>query len=196
MIVLHVICPASREIIFPGHGPGKNAASGRQEEEILMDECLLEKFYQTWYHELIRWCSNMTGDMGLAEDLVQEAFLRAISHLPLLETLSEKQQRAWFYRTVKNLYLDRKRHERYETVAQTPPQSGQDMEEYAMIDWAQLLDSLPGDEGALFVMRYLEGYTSAELGEFFGLPPGTVRSRLSDARKHLKAALKVNLRCL
>ena len=102
-----------------------------------MDECLLEKFYQTWYHELIRWCSNMTGDMGLAEDLVQEAFLRAISHLPLLETLSEKQQRAWFYRTVKNLYLDRKRHERYETVAQTPPQSGQDMEEYAMIDWAQ-----------------------------------------------------------
>lgn len=66
-----------------------------------MDECLLEKFYQTWYHELIRWCSHMAGDRDLAEDLVQEAFLRAISHLPLLETLSEKQQRAWFYRTVK-----------------------------------------------------------------------------------------------
>ena len=41
-------------------------------------------------------------------------------------------------------------------------------------------------------MRYVEGYTSAELGEFFGLPPGTVRSRLSDARKHLKNALKAN----
>lgn len=61
-----------------------------------------------------------------------------------------------------------------------------------MIDWEQLLNGLPGDEGVLFVMRYLEGYTSKELGEFFGLPPGTVRSRLSDARKHLKTALKAN----
>ena len=158
-----------------------------------MDECLLEKFYRTWYHELICWCGHMTKDTGLAEDLVQEAFLRAISHLPLLETLSEKQQRAWFYRAAKNLYLDRKRHERYETVAQPPLPAGRDMEDYARIDWEQLLNGLPGDEGVLFVMRYLEGYTSAELGEFFGLPAGTVRSRLSDARKHLKAALKANL---
>lgn len=158
-----------------------------------MGECLLEKFYQTWYHELIRWCGHMTKDTGLAEDLVQEAFLRAISHLPLLETLSEKQQRAWFYRTVRNLHLDQKRHERYETVAQPPLPSGQNTEEYARIDWEQLLNGLPGDEGVLFVMRYLEGYTSAELGEFFGLPSGTVRSRLSDARRHLKAALKANL---
>ena len=157
-----------------------------------MDECLLEKFYQAWYQELIRWCSRMAEDTELAEDLVQEAFLRAIFHLSLLETLSEKQQRAWFYRTVKNLFLDRKRHERYETVAQTPQQSGQDMGEYAMIDWEQLLNGLPGDEGVLFLMRYVEGYTSAELGEFFGLPPVTVRSRLSDARKHLKNALKAN----
>ena len=168
------------------------AACRRQEEEFPMDECLLEKFYQAWYQALIRWCSRMAEDTELAEDLVQEAFLRAIFHLSLLETLSEKQQRAWFYRTVKNLFLDRKRHERYETVAQTPQQSGQDMGEYAMIDWEQLLNGLPGDEGVLFLMRYVEGYTSAELGEFFGLPPGTVRSRLSDARKHLKNALKAN----
>ena len=134
----------------------------------------------------------MTQDPVLAEDLVQEAFLRAMDHLTVLENLSETQQKVWFYRTMKNLYLDRKRHERYETVAQPLLQSGQDTEEYAMIDWEQLLNGLPGDEGVLFVMRYLEGYTSKELGEFFGLPPGTVRFRLSDARKHLKTALKAN----
>ncbi|HJC57708.1 MAG TPA: hypothetical protein H9700_10145 [Candidatus Eisenbergiella intestinipullorum] len=39
-------------------------------------------------------------------------------------------------------------------------------------------------------MRYPEGYTSKELGAFFDLLPGTVRSRLSDTRKHLRAALK------
>ena len=56
----------------------ENAACRRQEEEFPMDECLLEKFYQTWYHELIRWCSHMAGDRDLAEDLVQEA--NVISH--------------------------------------------------------------------------------------------------------------------
>ena len=56
--------------------------------------------------------------------------------------------------------------------------------------FGSLLDSLPGQEGVLFALRYLDGYTSAELGKLFGLPPGTVRSKLSLARKHLKDALK------
>ena len=151
---------------------------------------MIEQLYQACRQELIRWCAGMTGDRSLAEDLVQEAFLRAIFHQSLLDGLSEEQQRAWLYRTVKNLYLDRKRHERYETVSEPLYAEGREAAEYAMIDWEQLLNGLPGNEGVLFVMRYLEGHTSAELGEFFGLPPGTVRSRLSDARKHLKTALK------
>ena len=53
-----------------------------------MDERKIEKLYRTWYHELIRWCGRMTGDLSLAEDLVQEAFLRAIPHLSRLGSLS------------------------------------------------------------------------------------------------------------
>ena len=34
-------------------------------------------------------------------------------------------------------------------------------------------------------MRYIEGYNSTELGEIFDLPPSTVRSRLSSARKKM-----------
>ena len=132
----------------------------------------------------------MTGDLSVSEDLVQEAFLRAISNQALLEGLSEAQRRAWLYRTVKNQYLDRLRHARFETAAESLPESLRRSPEYDRIDWEQLLDSLPGQEGVLFALRYLEGYTSAELGKLFGLPPGTVRSKLSLARKHLKDALK------
>ena len=151
---------------------------------------MLEQLYQRYHRELLRWCQSMTGDPSVSEDLVQEAFLRAISNQALLEGLSEAQRRAWLYRTVKNQYLDRLRHARFETAAESLPESLRRSPEYDRIDWEQLLDSLPGQEGVLFALRYLEGYTSAELGKLFGLPPGTVRSKLSLARKHLKDALK------
>ena len=151
---------------------------------------MLEQLYQRYHRELLRWCQSMTGDPSVSEDLVQEAFLRAMSNQALLEGLSEAQRRAWLYRTVKNQYLDRLRHARFETAAESLPESLRRSPEYDRIDWEQLLDSLPGQEGVLFALRYLEGYTSAELGKLFGLPPGTVRSKLSLARKHLKDALK------
>lgn len=152
---------------------------------------MLEQFYRSRRAELIGWCSVMTQDLVLAEDLVQEAFLRAMDHLTVLENLSETQQRAWFYRTIKNLYLDRVRHGRFESVYEDLPESIEKIPEYNGIDWGILLGRLPGNEGIFFCMRYLEGYTSREIGELFHMPPGTVRAQLSLARKHLKEALKL-----
>lgn len=108
-----------------------------KEELYAMDHpniSVIEECHRTCCPELTGWCRRMTGDPVLAEDLVQEAFLRSLLHLPLLESLTEKQSRAWFYRTVKNLFLDRKRHERYKTVAETLPQAVRDAEEYDMTD--------------------------------------------------------------
>ena len=151
---------------------------------------MIERFYAQYHDELTGWCRSMTGDPALAEDLVQEAFLRGLLNSALLQTFPERQLRAWFYRTIRNLYLDRLRHARFETLPDTVPETGHLSEEYARIDWQQLLDSLPGEEGMLFGLRYLSGYTSREIGDFLGIPPGTVRARLSLAKKHLQAALK------
>ena len=98
------------------------------------------------------------------------------------------------YRTIKNLYIDRKRREAFETVVDQLPEEGQDETQYARIDDALLLSLLAEDEKTLFVLRYLEGYNSAELGKLFGLPAGTVRSKLSSARKHLRQMLEENAR--
>ena len=54
----------------------------------------------------------------------------------------------------------------------------------------QLLEQLPEQEGVLFAMRYFQGYNSRELGQMFGLPEGTVRSKLLLARKHLRKLLE------
>ncbi len=153
---------------------------------------MIDELYGALHQELTKWCVSMTGSVTLAEDLVQEAFLRALINAGLLEELSPGRRRAWMYRTIKNLYIDRKRREAFETVVDQLPEEGQDETQYARIDDALLLSLLAEDEKILFVLRYLEGYNSAELGKLFGLPAGTVRSKLSGARKHLRQMLEEN----
>ena len=103
--------------------------------------------------------------------------------------IEEKQRRSWLYRTVRNLHIDQLRHTSKETIVDELPESRKESEEMTAIEWENLLNSLPDMEGVLFTMRYLQGYNSKQIGEIFSIPPGTVRSKLSSARKHLQDAL-------
>lgn len=155
-----------------------------------MDIKMINELYEKYHQELVGWCQSMTENQATAQELVQEAFLRAMLNEELLSMLNDKQQRAWLYRTVKNIYIDRIRHTRRETVVEELPMTQKEQEEMTAVEWENLLNSLPDMEGLLFTMRYLQGYNSKQIGEMFHLPPGTVRSKLSSARKHLKDALR------
>lgn len=147
---------------------------------------MIEHLYQEFSKELLAWCRNMAGKGELAEDLVQEGYVRAMNHEDVLANLNQRQQRAWLYRTIRNLYVDYVRHGAFETTAETLPETAQETGEYTEIDCFQMLNILPDEDRLLFVMRYLEGYTSAEIGNLFQLPDSTVRSRLALARKRLR----------
>lgn len=149
-------------------------------------QMMIEHLYETYHLELVNWCQLMTNNFQTAEELVQEAFLRAMVHENLLETLNEKQCRSWLYRTIKNLYVDRIRHEHREMIVEDLPEDKKESEEIRAVEWENLLDSLPDLERLLFTMRYLEGYTSNQIGEMLSLPAGTVRFKLSLARKYLR----------
>lgn len=153
---------------------------------------MIEELYRKYGRELVGWCRSMTGDLHTAEELVQEAFLRAMLHEDVLDGLQEQQRRSWLYRTVKNLYVDRVRHRSRETMVDEFPQQADaemDSEKMLLLEWEDLLGTLPEPEGLIFSLRYLEGYNSRQIGEFLSLPPGTVRARLSLARQHLKELL-------
>lgn len=150
---------------------------------------MIETLYEAYYKELTGWCRTMTGNQSLSEELVQEAFMRALLNQELLEGLKEEQCRAWLYRTVKNLYVDTIRQSRRECVVETIPEQVAEAPEITEVEWQELIAALPEEEGLLFTMRYLQGYNSKQLGEFFDMPPGTVRSKLSSARKHLRDAI-------
>lgn len=150
----------------------------------------IEELYAVFYDELFSWCSAMCGDEMLAEDLVQEGFARAIINAKTLMPLHQNQQRAWLYRTIKNMYLNHIRHSVFESIAEDVPETADVADEYEKSDVAQFLTILPDMERTLFDMRYFKGYTSTELSQIFNMPAGTVRSKLSSARKKLKNIIR------
>lgn len=146
---------------------------------------MVERLYEQYYKELVGWCTSMTQNAATAEDLVQEAFYRALQHEKEFGGMDEMQGRAWLYRTIKNLYVDRLRRGRYETIMEDLPEGEKD-NDYDDFENEQLLLALPEEERKIFAMRYMEGYNSTELGEIFQMPPATVRMRLASARRRLQ----------
>lgn len=83
----------------------------------------------------------MTQNESAAEDLVQEAFYRALHHTQELDGMDLAQGRAWLYRTVKNLFVDRFRRERREAVMAELPEEAR-YTDYGELENAQLLSGL------------------------------------------------------
>lgn len=149
----------------------------------------IEQIYRERYRELTSWCGLMCGDSHLAQELVQEAFLRALPNESLLVSMESDKQRAWLYRTVKNLYIDHVRRKSRITYPEEVPEPTQHEPRYLEEEWRVLLETLPEPEQTLFRKRYLEGYNATELSGMFGMPPGTIRARLSRARGILRSML-------
>lgn len=147
----------------------------------------LEELYGKFYKEILAYCAAMTKSAAAAEDLVQETYLRAMTHWGDLEDLSRGQCRAWLYKTARNLFIDQARKQSRETPADEEQLAlASFQEDLSQAAVAQLIGRLPEGEKALFTMRYFEGYSARELGEIFVLPPATVRSRLASAKRRLR----------
>ena len=149
-----------------------------------------EELYEQYDKELLRYASGLCRDSEQAQDLVQETFVKALQSGGALEDLGPSQQRAWLYKTLKNLFFDRCRRARLENAYLQSQQAETAYWEPGIQETenAMLLALLSAEDRALFHLRYSEGYNASELAEMFHLPPGTIRARLSRSRALLKKA--------
>ena len=134
------------------------------------------------------------ADPELARDLLQETFLRVWRRLPEVGSLAGDQQRAWIFTVARNLAIDsyragasRRAAEARETTVAGPDLEAEYSERLAQLDAA--IRELPEEQRVILSMATAGGLTSREIGEALGEPAGTVRYRLSQARKQLAAAL-------
>ena len=150
-----------------------------------------EELYEDHYQELVAYGTRISGSKELAEDLTQETFVKALMNADTVMDLSPSKQRAWLYRTFKNLFFDRCRRAVLEN-AYTQNLRSEYAEDRGIqeVENAMVLQSISPQDRAMFQLRYFDGYSAEEIAQMMHLPPGTVRSKLSRCRKYLKQNLE------
>src|SRR6266850_308075 len=130
---------------------------------------------------------SILGNAADAEDVAQEAFLRAYQKFGSLR--EAEKFRGWVNRIVFRLALNRQRGHRRRLTRDT---AWQITETRAMVDGAKgaeqqiMLDKLR----SVLQLSLVEEMDATDVGAMLGIPAGTVRSRLHTARKLLLEVMK------
>ena len=138
---------------------------------------------------------GILGQVEDAEDLVQDAFVKALERIDRLRPGSRFGP--WFYRLLKNEALNRRRwraRRETEPLSESAPASGASPAAEAERSGLRrrlraLLDRLPEAQATVVVMHDVEGFSHAEIARALGIPEGTSRSHLHHARKRLRGWL-------
>ncbi|MCA9775043.1 MAG: RNA polymerase sigma factor [Myxococcales bacterium] len=134
------------------------------------------------------------GDEAAAEDVVQDAFVRAFEALGRFR--EESTLETWFYRI---LVRQAHNHRRWRRVRElwggvgdadaADPRARGPGDPALRRRIAGALDGLSRPQREAFVLVHLEGFTTAETAGLMGKPEGTVKSHLHRALKGLRAQL-------
>lgn len=155
-----------------------------------MDEEITE-FIRSRHASLLRRAFLLTGDAGLAQDLVQDSLARlwlSWSRRPV------ENPDAYVARVMVNASISawRKRR-RVQTVAEIDagmvavPDGAEASAEHDRV-WAALVQ-LPARQRAILVLRYYEDLSEAEICQALSISPGTVRSQTFKARQTLRQVM-------
>jgi RNA polymerase sigma factor (sigma-70 family) len=156
-------------------------------EEIELDEALRRAGPR-----LKRYAVRRLYDEHEAEEVVQEALLRAFQHRHLLAT--EDDLMAWLTVVTGRLVIDRLRvRGRSTPVAEVPPASRASRDTADVVvarDEARIaldaLEAMPGRQASVLWAREVEGLSYDEIGDRFAMSEPSVRSLLHRARRTLR----------
>jgi RNA polymerase sigma-70 factor (ECF subfamily) len=151
---------------------------------------LVMRYRKLAIHVAYRVC----GDAALAEDVAQDAFVRVWSRLS--EFRPDGNFKAWLMRITTNTAIDAVRRRRPQVdiedlplqAPEQEPESAALSSERADVVRAALM-RLPVHSRTILVLREYQSLSYQEIADLLEVPLGTVKSRLSDARRRLKAEL-------
>jgi RNA polymerase sigma-70 factor (ECF subfamily) len=158
-----------------------------------------------WGASLFRFVRRMLGSDADAEDICQEAFLKAYVNIRRLR--EPEKFRAWLHHIALNLCRDwhrsprgrertiayeegfAERLPRAETRAPTAPDREMERADLAR-ELSAVLDKLSLEQRTAILLREYQGFTTEEIAEITGVPAATVRTRVFYGLKSIRRTLQ------
>ncbi|MCY9006577.1 RNA polymerase sigma factor SigW [Peribacillus frigoritolerans] len=151
-------------------------------------------------------CFRMLGNRQEAEDLAQEAFVRAYVNIRSFNITMKFS--TWLYRIATNLCIDRLRKKKpdyyldaevagteglnmYSQIASDMAKPEEEVESLELQETIQVeIIKLPEKYRSVIVLKYIEELSLKEISEILDLPVGTVKTRIHRGREALRKQLR------
>ncbi|WP_369809941.1 RNA polymerase sigma factor SigW [Gracilibacillus caseinilyticus] len=184
------------------------------EEKIKQNIKLVKKGDQSAFEDIVAFyqnkvyaiCFRMIGNKHEAEDIAQEAFIRAYLNIQSYD--ENRKFSTWLYRIATNLTIDRIRKKKPDfyldaeikgtdglnMYAQLPAEEAlpdQEVESLEMQSYIQNeIMQLPAKYRSIIALRFIDELSLKEISEILEIPVGTVKTRIHRGREALRKRLR------
>jgi RNA polymerase sigma-70 factor (ECF subfamily) len=145
----------------------------------LLDEMTFEAMVDTYQHRIYGFALNLCGNPADAEEIAQEAFLRAHR---ALAGYSEDRRRdlkwsSWLHQIALNVFRNRirSRSQRPMVALESVPEPSHNGHQ-ASSELRSLVSALPRRYREAIVLRHVQGFSYAEMAVMLARPEGTLKS--------------------
>jgi RNA polymerase sigma-70 factor (ECF subfamily) len=148
-----------------------------------------ERVVSVFHPDMYRYEAWLCRDPGIAEEVVQEALLRAWKSLDALR--DDAAAKPWLLTIVRRenaRFFERKRLDTVDIDGLTPAQAAMlaEKEDPNIAEMREAIFRLDDDYREPLVLQVLMGHSTKEIAELMGIKPGAVLTRLHRARIKLK----------
>ena len=153
----------------------------------------LERLYRDRFVGLKRALATLTGDYGVAEEVLQEAFARAFA--ARADFRGDGPLAAWVWRIATHVVRDQgRRGQRIQTLPSKDAEPAASLVEHGHdVRLVAALRTLPPRRRLIVFLRYFADCTYAEIGAICEISEGTVAASLAQARAALAQALDLKV---
>lgn len=159
----------------------------------------MDYLYNHYSSALYGVISRIINNEDIAEEVLQDAFLRIWDRIDSYDA-SKGRLFTWMLNIARNLAIDKtrsreiskdKKTDDIDNLVNRIDRREQAEQKVETIGLKEVLTRLPEEQKFVVEYLYLKGYTQSELAEEFGIPLGTVKTRLRLAMIELRSLLKV-----
>ncbi|RDW14982.1 RNA polymerase sigma factor SigW [Oceanobacillus chungangensis] len=170
------------------------------------DQAAFSDVVEYYQHKIYQHCYRMLGNAHEAEDMAQEAFIRAYVNIDSFD--DGRKFSTWLYRIATNLTIDRIRKRKPDFFLDAEIKGTEGLDMYSQLASTYIspsdkvegielqryihheISELPPKYRSIIILRYIEEFSLQEISEILDIPLGTVKTRIHRGREALRKRLR------